>query len=45
MLKNALYNGHKTFGYKKGENKEYVIDTDKAPVVKKYIMIMHQESL
>jgi len=32
---NALYNGHKTLGYMKGEDKKYVIDPDKAPVVQR----------
>lgn len=32
---NALYNGHKLLGYKKGEDKKYVINSDEAPIVKR----------
>ena len=32
---NALYNGYKILGYAVDENKKYVIDPDKAPIVQK----------
>ena len=32
---NALYNGHKMLGYKKGEDKKYVIDDTTAPIVQR----------
>ncbi len=32
---NALFNGHNILGYKKGEDKKYVIDPEKAPVVQR----------
>lgn len=32
---NALYNGHKMLGYKKGDDKKYVIDEITAPIVQR----------
>ena len=32
---NAIYNGHKLLGYKKGEDKHYIIDETTEPIVKR----------